>query len=110
MQFAWKKRCAGAGGALLLLTLSIGLILLAYLDHEAEEEEDAKLLITNRQGTLKGRYLTSRKGRQILSFTRIPYAKPPIGNLRFKVRKLLILLCPFDVIISRELFLIIAIV
>lgn len=38
------------------------------------------------QGTLTGTYLTSRYGRTFAAFQGIPYAQPPIGNLRFKVR------------------------
>lgn len=34
---------------------------------------------------LVGRYLRSFSGRTIKGFTNIPYAKPPIGPLRFKV-------------------------
>jgi hypothetical protein len=40
------------------------------------------------QGTLKGTYLTSRYGRKFAAFQGIPYAQPPIGDLRFKVRVL----------------------
>jgi hypothetical protein len=38
------------------------------------------------QGTLTGTYLTSRYGRKFAAFQGIPYAQPPIGDLRFKVR------------------------
>lgn len=34
---------------------------------------------------LVGRYLRSYSGRPIKAFMHIPYAKPPIGPLRFKV-------------------------
>lgn len=37
------------------------------------------------QGKLKGQFKTSVKDTQFMSFTGIPYAVPPIGNLRFEV-------------------------
>ncbi|KAF5288890.1 hypothetical protein FQA39_LY03769 [Lamprigera yunnana] len=40
--------------------------------------------ITISQGTLKGTTGKTIKGRTFLSFKGIPYAKPPIGDLRFK--------------------------
>lgn len=36
-------------------------------------------------GKLKGYTRRSRKGREYLAFYKVPYAKPPIGDLRFKV-------------------------
>jgi acetylcholinesterase len=42
-------------------------------------------LVVLKQGSLKGHRLTSRKGREIFAFQGIPYAKPPVGELRFKV-------------------------
>lgn len=41
-------------------------------------------LIVLKHGSLKGHRLTSRKGREIFAFQGIPYAKPPVGELRFK--------------------------
>jgi carboxylesterase type B len=38
------------------------------------------------QGELEGAVLTSRNGRTFAAFQGIPYAEPPVGNLRFKVR------------------------
>lgn len=37
------------------------------------------------QGTLKGQYLRTSNNRKISAFTGIPYAKPPVGDLRFEV-------------------------
>lgn len=37
------------------------------------------------KGSLKGQILKSRDGRPYYSFRGIPYAKPPIGELRFEV-------------------------
>ncbi|KAF2902811.1 hypothetical protein ILUMI_03376 [Ignelater luminosus] len=36
------------------------------------------------QGILRGMYQKSRKGRQFCAFIGIPYAQPPVGELRFK--------------------------
>lgn len=45
-----------------------------------------ELRVTLSNGSkLVGRYLRSYSGRTIKGFTAIPFAKPPIGTLRFKV-------------------------
>ncbi|KAF2899652.1 hypothetical protein ILUMI_06512 [Ignelater luminosus] len=41
--------------------------------------------VTIKYGTLRGQYLSTIKGRLFSSFTSIPYAKPPVGELRFQV-------------------------
>jgi hypothetical protein len=43
-------------------------------------------LVVLKQGRLKGHRLTTRKGREIFAFQGIPYAKPPVGKLRFQVK------------------------
>lgn len=44
----------------------------------------SELRIRIEDGRIVGRYLTSESGRSIRAFMGIPYAEPPIGNLRFK--------------------------
>lgn len=45
--------------------------------------ETATVSVT--QGGLKGRKVLTKSGLQYYSFQGIPYAKPPVGDLRFKV-------------------------
>jgi hypothetical protein len=45
-------------------------------------------LVVLKQGRLKGHRLTTRKGGEIFAFQGIPYAKPPVGKLRFQVRSI----------------------
>lgn len=49
-------------------------------------------VITIEKGSVRGQVLKSRDGRNYYSFTSIPYAKPPIDELRFKVRIFLIII------------------
>lgn len=51
-------------------------------------------ILTVEQGELQGRIATSPNGKTFFSFQGIPYAKPPIGPLRFKVMKV------FEIIVS----------
>lgn len=43
-------------------------------------------IVTIKNGTLQGSIISSRTGRDIYAFQGIPYARPPIGELRFEVR------------------------
>ncbi|KAB0797812.1 hypothetical protein PPYR_08805 [Photinus pyralis] len=45
---------------------------------------EAGPFVSLKQGNLVGRYFTTRKGRIVSGFSGIPYAEPPIGELRFK--------------------------
>lgn len=45
----------------------------------------AEAIVTVEQGKLRGRTGTDVTGSQFCIFQGIPYAKPPIGSLRFKV-------------------------
>ena len=63
---------------ILLLTLSIFGVVLTITSNE--------LRVTLSNGSkLMGKYMRSNNGRSIRAFTKIPYAKPPFGRLRFKV-------------------------
>ena len=42
-------------------------------------------VVTISSGKLRGKTCTSINNSQFLSFQGIPYAKPPLGRLRFKV-------------------------
>lgn len=43
-------------------------------------------VVTVKNGTLVGTIMKARKGREYAGFRGIPYALPPLGELRFKVR------------------------
>lgn len=47
-----------------------------------QDTEDLTLRIND--GQILGRYMTSESGRTIKAFMGIPFARPPVGNLRFK--------------------------
>lgn len=47
------------------------------------------VIVTTRQGKLRGKKVMTANGVAYYSFKGIPYAKPPIGALRFKVSSIL---------------------
>lgn len=56
-------------------------------------------LINVHEGQLKGKQFLSRSGRNFFAFQGIPYAKPPIEQLRFKV-----FIKQFYILINQHLF------
>ncbi len=47
-------------------------------------QDTADLTVRINDGQILGRYMTSESGRTIKAFMGIPFASPPVGNLRFK--------------------------
>lgn len=47
-------------------------------------------IVRTEYGRVMGATLTSRDGKDYYAFNKIPYAKPPCGNLRFQVRGFLL--------------------
>ena len=41
-------------------------------------------------GTIRGQEITLDDGKVVVSFKGVPFAKPPIGDLRFAVRRLFV--------------------
>lgn len=65
-----------------VLVLYVALI---YFDGIVNGDDDFKTVDTN-DGAIRGRRSTTfLKNTPFYSFKGIPYAKPPVGNLRFKV-------------------------
>ena len=73
-----------------LLITKIGNIMCCFLfrGSYANEEPESQLQISTELGPMIGSYMTSDSGRTISAFRAIPYAKPPVGKLRFKVQRL----------------------
>ncbi|KAK4880581.1 hypothetical protein RN001_008727 [Aquatica leii] len=66
--------------AMLKLTIIFPLLFLFTVIKNSESNPYVK----TEQGELIGKLWKSRKGRTFIGFTGIPYAKPPVGSLRFK--------------------------
>lgn len=47
-------------------------------------EDKSDLTVQINDGKILGRYMTSKSGKNVRAFLGIPYAAPPIGELRFK--------------------------
>uniref|UniRef100_T1HHT3 Carboxylesterase type B domain-containing protein n=1 Tax=Rhodnius prolixus TaxID=13249 RepID=T1HHT3_RHOPR len=48
--------------------------------------ECSELIVNTTQGQLRGREFKSRNGRKVAAFSGIPFAKPPLGQLRFQLK------------------------
>lgn len=65
--------------------LSSVCVLCLILCTDARTSESLKVKLPD-GSKLVGRYLTSDSGRGIRAFMGVPYAEPPLGELRFKVK------------------------
>ena len=82
-----KKCCASGGAGSVFLGIGVALIVIVYLGNEQVETDTAALQVSVQQGALAGYKITTRKDRHVFAFEGIPYAAPPIGDLRFRVCK-----------------------
>uniref|UniRef100_A0A6P7G2B5 Esterase 6-like n=1 Tax=Diabrotica virgifera virgifera TaxID=50390 RepID=A0A6P7G2B5_DIAVI len=46
---------------------------------------NAEIIVTTPNGKIRGRQEYSQRGISFFAFQQIPFAKPPVGSLRFKV-------------------------
>lgn len=60
-------------------------VLICWLYNVGLDVGRATPLVRIKNGTLQGSIMVTRKGREIEAFRGIPYAQPPIGELRFEV-------------------------
>ncbi|CAB3225276.1 unnamed protein product [Arctia plantaginis] len=61
--------------------INVTIILLSIVSYVRSENQPT---VRTSLGELKGYYMQTRGGREIAAFTAIPYAVPPVGELRFK--------------------------
>lgn len=57
----------------------------AYPDAKAVAEISTSPMVITPLGNLQGSSMKTKSGKLIYAFRGIPYAKPPVGELRFKV-------------------------
>ena len=67
------------------------ILLFAVAERVNAQSQDDDVTVTLEQGAVKGQRIESIRDRQLLAFLGIPYAKPPVGDLRFKVRQEVVL-------------------
>jgi hypothetical protein len=60
-------------------------LLITVLQLLAAESQEEDTIVTVQQGRLKGLRFESVRGQELLAFLGIPYASPPVAQLRFKV-------------------------
>lgn len=62
--------------------VTLSLLLTLYV---SDVKSEGQPVVRTPLGEVAGYYMHTRGGRQISAFTAIPYAVPPLGDLRFKV-------------------------
>jgi para-nitrobenzyl esterase len=60
------------------------LIFFIFSNLVASWEDSDQLIVQINDGKVMGRYLSSKRGLPVRGFLGIPYAEPPLGDLRFK--------------------------
>ncbi|XP_046672634.1 juvenile hormone esterase-like [Homalodisca vitripennis] len=63
--------------------INLQFILLSVLNAYIAADAHSSLVVDSSYGSLRGKWMTSRGGRQFATFLGIPYALPPTGHLRF---------------------------
>lgn len=77
---------------MILKHLALVLVVLCCAEEILSRTSDS-LKVTIDSGALVGRHITTHNGRPLRAFMGIPYAEPPVGNLRFKVEDI----CGFQI-------------
>lgn len=79
--FAWLF-CNGASACLLFALCLTNHLSVCKGTTLSSEENAAYPSVTITQGTLQGYNMLTYQNRTIHAFTKVPYAQPPVGNLR----------------------------
>lgn len=67
---------------LLRIVFTFTAVVLLYVSNVSSENQP---VVNTPLGEIKGYYMKTREGKEISAFTAIPFAVPPVGDLRFKV-------------------------
>lgn len=64
---------------------TLSLLLLSILASKIATQDEHGPIIETPQGAIQGAWKLTISGRKVQAFMGVPYAKPPVGPLRFKV-------------------------
>lgn len=78
------------------LAIPIFILVIGFFEFTIARTSDELRVTLPNGNKLIGRALRSHGGRSIKAFLGVPYAKPPVGNLRFKVNTFLSTKIKFD--------------
>lgn len=77
------KLCQGRMKTAIFITL----LMLNLAVNFSSGEDEQPIVNVPTLGRLRGSQLSSASGKKFHAFRAIPYAEPPVGDLRFKVRQ-----------------------